>query len=92
MVFVSIVPIFKTSGINERNEMQSTISAIWAPPTSGAVNLMHGCMKIGSTTAQGSWPIKVSINDRTVSVERGQFNISSADSRGVYVTITAIMA
>lgn len=92
MVFVSIVPIFKTSGTNERNEMQSTISAMWVPPTSGAVNLMHGCMKIGSTTAQGSWPIKVSINDRTVSVERGQFNIGSADSRGVYVTITAIMA
>ena len=92
MVFVSIVPIFKTSGTNERNEMQSTISAMWVPPTSGAVNLMHGCMKIGSTTAQGSWPIKVSINDKTVSVERGQFNIGSADSRGVYVTITAIMA
>ena len=92
MVFVSIVPIHKTNGINERNEMQSTISAIWAPPTSGAVNLMHGCMKIGSTTAPGSWPIKVSINDRTVSVERGTFNIAGTDSRGVYVTITAIMA
>lgn len=92
MVFVSIVPIFKTNDINERNEMQSTISAIWAPPTSGAVNLMYGCMKIGSTTARGSWPIKVSINDRTVSVERGTFNIGETDGRGVYVTITAIMA
>lgn len=91
MVFVSILPV-PSIGPNERDEIQGTISAMWTPSTSGTIDLMHGCIKNSSSTGKGFWPIKVSINDRTVSVERGLFNIGEADGRGVYVTITAIMA